>query len=59
MAKPPTEPPPTEIDADFSEEEIKRRRDEVARRMLSTPYKPQKPKGDGAPKKKRKAPTKA
>jgi hypothetical protein len=37
----PDEPPPRETDADYSEEEIARRRDEVAKRMLSTPYTPQ------------------
>jgi len=48
---------PTEIEADYSESEIARRRDEVTRRMLNTPYAPQqKPK---AAKKKKKAPAKA
>ncbi len=37
------EPPPKKIDADYSEKEIARRRDEVARRMLNTPYSPQTP----------------
>ncbi|MCR6643771.1 MAG: hypothetical protein NVV62_04235 [Terricaulis sp.] len=53
---------PSSIAADFSEEEIARRRDEVVRRMLNTPYAPQKPKGEGKaskPKKKKKAPAKA
>ncbi len=31
------------MDADFSEKEIARRRDETARRMLNTPYTPQQP----------------
>ncbi len=53
---------PDSTDADFSEEEIAARRDEVTRRMLNTPYEPQKPKGEskaGKPKKKRRAPAKA
>ncbi|HRK62954.1 MAG TPA: hypothetical protein PLN53_01080 [Terricaulis sp.] len=41
MAKPPADAPPTEIDADFPEDEIARRRDEVTRRLLNTPYKAQ------------------
>lgn len=57
---PPRNPPaktPTETEADFSEKEIARRRDEVVKRMLNTPYAPQaKPK---AAKKKKKAPAKA
>jgi hypothetical protein len=56
QARPPA-PPPTETDADFSEEHIARRRDEVIRRMLNTPPEPQKPKG--AKVKKKKAPAKA
>lgn len=51
---------PTEIEADYSEEDIARRRDEASRRLLSTPYKPQtstrQPK---AKKKAKKAPAKA
>lgn len=61
----PSQPPKTststtsnEIDEDFPEEEIARRRDEVSRRMLNTPYAPQQPKGS-KPKKKKKAPAKA
>jgi hypothetical protein len=34
-------PPPKEAEADFSEAEIARRRDEIARRMLNMPYTPQ------------------
>lgn len=59
---PDTDDLPIEADADFTEEEIARRRDEVARRMLSTPYAPQKPKGDASaskPKKRKKAQAKA
>lgn len=48
---------PSKADADFSEEEIARRRDEVARRMLNTPYTPQAK--TKKPKKKKKAPVKA
>lgn len=52
------EPPPRETGADYSEEEIARRRDEVSKRLLSTPYTPQaktrQPKA-----KKKKAPAKA
>lgn len=56
--KSPPEPAPSEMDADFSEEEIARRRDDVTRRMLNTPYTPQaKPKAAKA--KKRKTPAKA
>ncbi|UPT61713.1 MAG: hypothetical protein M0D54_15080 [Hyphomonadaceae bacterium JAD_PAG50586_4] len=58
----PATKPPADTDADFTEEEIARRRDDVARRMLNTPYKPQAPKGDAdasKPKKKKKAPAKA
>jgi hypothetical protein len=49
---------PTEADADFPEKEIARRRDEVTRRMLNTPYSPQTPKNAKA-KRKKKAPAKA
>ncbi|MBX9747545.1 MAG: hypothetical protein K2X34_11625 [Hyphomonadaceae bacterium] len=57
MSRTPHEKPPTKIDADFPEEEIAQRRDEVTRRMLNTPYTPQqRPK---AAKKKKKAPAKA
>lgn len=52
-------PPPKEAEADFSEEEIARRRDEVARRMLSTPYTPQAKTRQPKAKKKKKAPAKA
>lgn len=48
--------------ADFSEVEIARRRDEVTRRMLNTPYSPQETKkaqAAKAKKKKRKASAKA
>lgn len=62
MPKLPTELPPKEMDADFSEAEIARRRDEAVRRMLNTAPSPQKPKGKGkasAPRKKKKASAKA
>jgi hypothetical protein len=58
MKQPAPDPVPTEAEADFTEEEIARRRDETARRMLSTPYAPQQTKKAKA-KKKRKAPVKA
>lgn len=52
--------PPAKIDADYSEEEIVRRRDEVAKRMLATPYTPQaKTRQPKAKKKAKKAPQKA
>jgi len=54
----PDDPPPKKIDADFSEKEIARRRDEVTRRMLNTPYSPQAPIKTKS-KKKKKAPVKA
>lgn len=57
--KVPPDPSPAETDADFPEKEIARRRDEVVRRMLNTPYEPQKPKRAKKTKKKRKAPAKA
>jgi hypothetical protein len=56
---PPSEPPPRKIDADYGEEEIARRRDQVAKRMLSTPYTPQAKTRQPKAKKKRKAPAKA
>jgi hypothetical protein len=54
----PDEPPPRRTDADFTEEEIARRRDEVTRRMLNTPYEPQKPLSEKT-KKRKKAKAKA
>lgn len=51
--------PPREIDADYSEAEIARRRDELVGRMLNTPPTPQTPKNAQAKKKKKKAPIKA
>lgn len=51
------QPPPTETDADYPEKEIARRRDEVSRRLLNTPYSPQTPAKPNA--KKKKAPAKA
>ena len=51
---------PTKIDADFSEEEIARRRDDVSRRLLSTTHKPQSSASKSKAKKKaKKAPAKA
>jgi hypothetical protein len=55
----PKSPPPATADADFSEEEIARRRDEVVRRMLNTPHKPQEKTRVKKVKKKRKQTTKA
>lgn len=41
MSRAPPEPPPQEADADLSEEEIARRRDETIKRMIATPSKTQ------------------
>jgi hypothetical protein len=49
------DPQPTETDADFDEAEIARRRDEVTRRMLNTPYAPQTPMKKAKKKKKARA----
>ena len=55
--KAPPDPPPTETEADFPEREIAKRRDEVVRRMLNTPYAPQQKKAKA--KKKKRQPQKA
>lgn len=57
MPKGEPDAPPKETEADFPEREIARRRDEVVRRMLNTPYAPQQKKQKA--KKKKKAPAKA
>lgn len=51
--------PPTEAEADYCEAEVARRRDEVVRRMLKTPHKPQEKTRAPNAKKRRKTPAKA
>ncbi|MGD9965837.1 MAG: hypothetical protein AB7T59_04910 [Hyphomonadaceae bacterium] len=53
------DPPPKKIDADYPEDVIAQRRDEVVRRMLNTPYTPQAKTRQPKAKKKKKAPAKA